>query len=178
MDCRTFDKQHLAFVDDTLPGIEIVRMQRHLIECESCARHDTLVRRSLLLAHNLAPIEPSADFSARLAVRLEREKRRMHAQHLGAHPLHESRGPNAWTFLTVAAVVLGAGYVASATLDWNAPPEEIALAPVIATQPELPVLAPMSEPALVASFSAGIPVWPVAYFVGQAPVSFAAEVAR
>ena len=92
--------------------------------------------------------------------------------------LSASRGPNAWTFLTVACVLVGAGYLASAALDWKAAPEDIALAPVIATQPELPVLAPMSEPALVASFSAGIPVWPVAYFVGQAPVSFAAEVAR
>ena len=34
MDCREFHEQHFAFVDDTLPGIELVGMQMHLTECE------------------------------------------------------------------------------------------------------------------------------------------------
>jgi len=40
MDCREFCEQHLAFVDDTLAGVELVRMQGHIAECESCAKHD------------------------------------------------------------------------------------------------------------------------------------------
>ena len=70
MDCREFCDQHLAFVDDTLAGIELVRMQRHIAECESCAKHDAKIRRALLLFRNLPSIEPSADFSRRLDVRL------------------------------------------------------------------------------------------------------------
>src|SRR5687768_9257969 len=70
MDCREFCDQHLAFVDDTLAGIELVRMQRHLAECESCARQDAKIRRALLLFRNIAPIEPSPDFTRRLESRL------------------------------------------------------------------------------------------------------------
>jgi hypothetical protein len=71
MDCREFSDQHLAFVDDTLPGIELVRMQRHIVECEGCAKQDAKVRRALLLFRNLPSIEPSADFASRLEARLK-----------------------------------------------------------------------------------------------------------
>src|SRR6476659_9931242 len=70
MDCREFCDQHVAFVDDTLAGIELVRMQRHIAECESCAKHDAKIRRALLLFRNLPSIEPSVGFSQRLEARL------------------------------------------------------------------------------------------------------------
>src|SRR3954470_19558788 len=71
MDCREFCEQHVAYVDDTLAGIELVRMQRHIAECESCAKHDAKIRRALLLFRNLSPIEPSPGFSTRLEARLK-----------------------------------------------------------------------------------------------------------
>src|SRR5947207_13717723 len=71
MDCHEFCDKHLAFVDDTLAGIELVRMQRHIAECESCAKQDAKIRRALLLFRNLPSIEPSADFSQRLEARLK-----------------------------------------------------------------------------------------------------------
>jgi anti-sigma factor RsiW len=74
MDCREFCEQHLAFVDDTLAGIELVRMQRHIAECESCAKHDAKIRRALLLFRNLPSIEPSADFTSRLEARIKASK--------------------------------------------------------------------------------------------------------
>src|SRR5688500_3094334 len=70
MDCRTFRKNHDAFVDDTLPAVEIVAGQRHLLECADCAHYDTTVRRALMVFRNLPTIQPSADFSARLSARL------------------------------------------------------------------------------------------------------------
>src|SRR4051812_48889219 len=70
MDCREFNQKHVAFVDDLLPGLDLVRMQRHLAECERCAHHDTLIRRALLVVRNMPEIRPSADFSARLQARL------------------------------------------------------------------------------------------------------------
>jgi len=73
MDCREFCDKHVAFVDDTLAGIELDRMQRHRGECESCARRDAKIRRALLLFRNLPSIEPSAGFSQRLEARLRRE---------------------------------------------------------------------------------------------------------
>ena len=71
MDCRDFQENHFAYVDDTLPGIELVGMQMHLLECEKCAKQDAAIRRSLMLFRNLPTIEPSADFSARLQQKLE-----------------------------------------------------------------------------------------------------------
>jgi hypothetical protein len=74
MDCRDFQENHFAFVDDTLPGVELVGMQMHLNECEKCAKHDANVRRSLMLFRNLPSIEPSADFSLRLQQKLAQAK--------------------------------------------------------------------------------------------------------
>src|SRR5215831_5065062 len=70
MDCRQFREKHVAFVDDVLPAIEMRAMQQHRAVCARCSRHDTSIRRSLLLVRNLPPIEPSADFAARLNERL------------------------------------------------------------------------------------------------------------
>ena len=74
MDCTDFRRHHLAYVDDTLPGDVLVAAERHRVECAACGAHDTLVRRSLLIAHNLPTIEPSADFSARLEARLRQAR--------------------------------------------------------------------------------------------------------
>src|SRR6476646_9309029 len=70
MDCREFSDKHVAFVDDTLAGIELVRMQCHIAECGCCAKQDAKIRRALLLFRNLPSIEPSADFSTRLEARI------------------------------------------------------------------------------------------------------------
>jgi hypothetical protein len=172
MDCRTFRKKHLAFVDDTLPGIDLVAMQRHLAECRECAKHDAHVRRALLLVRNITSIEPSKDFTARLNARLAIERAAM--MRPPAHP----RGPGVRTFMAVAAGLVAAGYLAAVSLDWMDPPGEIALAPVVATQPELstPLASPpFADPALVASVSAGVPLWPVMFFADQAPVHFVTE---
>ena len=74
MDCSAFRRHHVAYVDDTLPGDLVAASARHAAECPACARHDAAVRRSLLVARNLArdaaPLECSADFAARLEARL------------------------------------------------------------------------------------------------------------
>lgn len=70
MDCRTFRRLHLAFLDDTLPGADRTQMELHRDKCEECANHDARLRQTLLLARNIAPIEPSAGFQERLSQRL------------------------------------------------------------------------------------------------------------
>jgi anti-sigma factor RsiW len=178
MDCRTFHRKHLAYVDDTLPGIDVVAMRRHVRECERCARHDAKIRRALLLARNLPMIQPSADFQARLQARLQREKAM--AALTPAH-MPYAHGPGMRSFFAVAASVVAVGYLALALLARFDPPREIALAPVVATEPEptfienvAPPL-PLATPALVTSVSAGVPVWPVMFLADQAPVHFATE---
>jgi len=167
MDCRQFCDQHVAFVDDTLAGIELVRMQRHLAECECCAKHDAKIRRALLLFRNLPSIEPSADFSRRLEARLrECDNDRL----LAVTQRNLRLGAIAATL--ASAVMLG--YIGTTLYHHSDPPRDMVMAPVIATIPE-PELTPIttSAPAIVASVTAGLTIWPAALFAEQAPVRFA-----
>src|SRR5215208_1855831 len=142
MDCREFCDQHLAFVDDTLAGIELVRMQRHIAECESCANHDAKIRRALLLFRNLPSIEPSADFSRRLEARLKE----CNCDHLAATQRNLRRGAVAATL--ASAVMLG--YIGTTLYRHSDAPRDLIMPPVIASLPE-PELTPIttSTPAIV-----------------------------
>jgi len=166
MDCRAFRSKHVAFVDDFLPGEEVVAMRRHLLECERCAAHDAKIRRALLLFRNLPTVEPSSDFYARLSARIESERAAR------PRPTFAARGPGIGTFMSVAAGLVTIGYMAAASLNWTAPSGEVVLAPVVATEPARPQPS-MENQALVASVSAGLPVWPMVYFAEQAPMRFA-----
>jgi len=166
MDCREFCEQHLAFVDDTLPGIELVRMQRHIAECEGCAKQDAKVRRALLLFRNLPSIEPSADFTTRLEARLKT----CQEDQLVMTQRNLRRGAIAATI----ASVLMLGYIGTTLFNQPVAPRDMVLPPVVATAPE-PELTPIttSAPAIVTSVSAGLTIWPAALFAEQVPVRFA-----
>jgi len=166
MDCREFQDKHFIFVDDTLPGIELVRMQMHIGECETCARHDTMVRRSLMLFRSLQPIElePSADFSEKLQRRLREAK----AADAASAPV-SSR-----SFATAVAVtsVVMLGYIGISLRQVDTQPH-LTLPPVVATLPEGPTEAVTSPaPAMVASVPAGLPIWTAALFAEQAHAHF------
>lgn len=164
MDCRTFRKNHAAFVDDTLSGVDIIAGERHLLDCEDCARYDTTVRRALLVFRNLPIIQPSADFSRRLSARLVEAR---------AMPLNDWRycGPGLGSFAAAAICVVALGYVTIFAYELTSPTPQLALAPVVTTQSE-PVPSPMTGSAIAASMSMGIPVWPAMLMAEQASVHF------
>lgn len=164
MDCRIFRRNHAAFVDDTLPAVDIVAGQRHLLECEQCAEYDTTVRRALLVFRNLPTIQPSADFSERLNQRLRELKHNSRTE-------WHYRGPGLGTFAATALGVVALGYAAAYMLEMNNRIPEIALAPVVAQRPEA-VGSPMTSSVIAASMSMGIPVWPAMLMVEQASVQF------
>ncbi|MFL5489651.1 MAG: anti-sigma factor family protein [Nitrososphaeraceae archaeon] len=166
MDCREFCDQHLAFVDDTLAGIELVRMQRHIAECESCAKHDAKIRRALLVFRNLPPIEPSPNFSERLEARLKE----CHIDHLETTQRSLRLGAVAATL--ASAVMLG--YIGTTLYHHSDAPRDLVMPPVVASIPEselMPITT--STPAIVTSVSAGLTIWPAALFAEQVPVRFA-----
>ncbi len=166
MDCREFCDQHVAFVDDTLAGIELVRMQRHLLECEGCAKHDAKIRRALLLFRNLPSIELSAGFSQRLEARL----RNCEYDNLVATT---QRNLRRGAVAAAVASVLMLGYIGT-TLFQSDPPRDLVMAPVVATIPEPDLTSfTSSTPAIVTSVSAGLAIWPAALFAEQVPVRFA-----
>ena len=165
MDCREFQDNHFAFIDDTLCGIELVAMQRHIAECEKCADHDTQVRRSLLLFRNLPRIEPSAGFSERLNDRLRALKNEEKPT-----PFHHSIKFAATVALTSALML---GYIGYSLRDVDHP-QDIVFPPVVASLPDQEV-APITTPApaIVASAAAGLPIWTAALYAELQPVHFA-----
>jgi hypothetical protein len=166
MDCREFNEHHLAFVDDTLAGIELVRMQLHVAECTSCAKQDAKVRRALLLFRNLPSIEPSADFSERLEARLR-------ASQNDTLFLTTQRNLRRGAIAATVASAMMLGYIGT-TLYQSDMPRDLVMPPVVATLPA-PDFTPIttSAPAIVTSVSAGLTLWPAAVFAEQVPVSFA-----
>lgn len=166
MDCRDFQENHFAFVDDTLPGIELVGMQMHLLECEKCAKQDAAVRRSLMLFRNLPPIEPSTDFSARLNEKLQL------ALAADASAAQSGRSGKFAAAIALTSVVM-LGYIGMSLRQVDFP-QDIILPPVVASIPE-PATSPVTSPgtAMVASVPAGLPMWTAALFAEQAPVHFA-----
>lgn len=165
MDCREFRKKHFAFVDDTLPGIELIGMQLHLNDCENCARQDSAVRRSLMLFRNIPPIEPSADFSFRLYQRLAQAKA------ADATAAHSGRSLRLAAAVALTSVVM-LGYIGISLREVDSR-QDIVFPPVVANIPES-TAAPMASPgtAMVASVPAGLPMWTAALFTGQAPARF------
>ncbi|HMA04213.1 MAG: anti-sigma factor family protein [Gemmatimonas sp.] len=167
MDCLEFRNQYLAFVDQTLPPAEQSAAELHLASCSICARHDLAMRRGLMVLRNLPPVEPSPDFYDRLTTTLHRIE---HAEARAAR----YRGPGLGSFAAVAAGVVGIGFMAAVAFNWTAQARNLALAPVVASTPaDAPY--PATSSSFVASASAGLPVWPAAMLVDQAPVRFASE---
>src|SRR5688572_3266127 len=168
MDCRQFRENHCAFVDDTLPGIELVGMQVHLTECEPCAKHDAIVRRSLMLFRSLPTIQPSSHFAERLEQRLEEAKV---ADEVMARS-GRSRKLAATVAITSTAIL---GYIGFSLPQVDSP-KDITFPPVVALAPVSdPAVSAMASPApeMVAAASAGLPIWTAALLAEQSPVHFA-----
>jgi hypothetical protein len=168
MDCRAFREQHIGFVDDTLPAIEMNAMHQHLAKCARCSRHDTAIRRGLLIVRNLPMVELSPDFMERLNARL---------QSLDAAAMRERTTAAAYRasmsgFAVLAAGLALAAYVALEATRWFSSPSELRLPPVVASVPEAPP-SPLADPAFVAAVSTGMPMWPAVLMADQAPMHLA-----
>ena len=185
MDCRTFRKHHLAYLDDTLPGEQIAAAERHVFECAGCAAHDTAVRRSLLLARNLQQVELSSDFAERLAARLAEVRAGQYDVPTDGVPLDDWAPTRAEMLRAVlsdtlgsrrrmaaiAAGLLALSYAGGQAIVRGGASRDVVLPPIAATpaKPLPPVFTPLASPALVTSASTGIPVWPAALLADQAP---------
>lgn len=181
MDCKRFRKNHLGYLDDTLPGTDMAAAQRHLLACEGCAAHDALVRRSLMAARSLPTLEPSADFQAKLRARLAQCRAEEQAEVVHRHagratdvmlPLASPGIRAVNTVRTAMAVAAGAmlGVVAWQSVRESAVPE-LRMAPVIASTPAIPA-SPYVSAELLQAMATGNPVWSAAMVVDDLPVTF------
>lgn len=166
MDCKRFLNQHALLIDERCSALEENEMRGHMRVCAACARHDTAIRRSLMLVKSIPDIEPSPDFQARLEARLR----------AGAQPM-ELRRPRLGrtVYVAIAATVVFVTAIASGMLRGEGAPT-IRMHPVVATVPETePSLA---STALVASIATGMSVWPAIMAAHEARIHFvAAEMA-
>jgi putative zinc finger protein len=172
MDCKAFAKRHPAFIDDTLPGVEMAAVREHLSDCARCARRDAEVRRALLVLKNLPAIEVSEGFQDRLHARLSAEE--------SAPPARASadRGFVKWAAAAALLIaVVGVGTWPESAARKNEPSR---LPAVFASLPATEDgSAEASMPAYMASMSTGIPMWPALMLAEEGPLRFAAsEVAR
>ena len=181
MNCREFRRKHDAYVDDTLSGIDIEAMGRHLRLCAHCAALDTRTRRSLMLAHNLPSIQPSTAFAERLQMRLAHERARKAAQRrddtgtmMGLMTRHWSPLSTGTYVALAAGIAMAAGLTISVTFAGDRD-RTIRLAPVVASEPE-PEPSPFATPAMIASMPAGMPIWPAVYVAQRAPWHLASDV--
>lgn len=163
MDCKTFRKHHALFVDEQISGVMAAAMYSHARGCPACAAHDARIRRALLLARNLPRVDVSADFATRLRHRIETEKGRG----VTAAETHR-RWPR-----FAAMAVAGLGFLAVFAVRRSA--EEMRDPPRLAGVVALPpaTLDSTTAPAIVASMSAGMPVWPALWLAERAQFRYA-----
>ncbi len=168
MDCKQFLENHFAFVDDILPGIELVGMQVHLAECERCAKHDASVRRSLMVFRSLPLIHPSENFGAKLEGRL------MEVRLADLEAAQTGKSRRFAATLAITSLVM-LGYIGMSLRRVDSP-RDIVFPPVVATAPTSELVpATMTSPApeMVAALPSGLPIWTAALLADQSPVHFA-----
>lgn len=165
MDCRTFRRNHCAFIDDTLPGVDLVAMARHRAECSACGEYDARIRRSLLVVRNLPRIECSEDFSERLF-------RRLRDTEVDRTPVLTRSGPGLMTYGALAATLLLASAGGLAMLGAAGQPAQVRLQPVVASE-RATVTDALSNSAIMASASGGLPVWPALLLAEEIPMQVA-----
>jgi anti-sigma factor RsiW len=167
MDCKAFTTRHAAYIDDTLPGVEMSAMRDHLTECAKCSRRDGEVRRALMLLKNMPPVSVSEGFQDRLRARLAAES---------TAPLPVSRervsraGAIKWAVAAGFLIIVAGGITSLPSRNADAPAR---LPAVFAAVPEL-ISGDNSAPAYMASMSTGIPMWPALMLAEEGPLRFAA----
>lgn len=166
MDCREFRENHASYIDQRLSAYHEDEMRQHAEQCPRCARHDTRIRRSLILVRSLPTIEPSPDFQARLNARLR-----------ALPPTPVVARPPLRSFAAVAASVVFVAYVA-AELFARGTPAAIQMTPVVASLPAIEGAdSQVATPALVATVPSGMSVWPALMVASQSVHFVAAELA-
>jgi len=101
MTCKSWRKQMSAYLDGELGPAEAAALESHVETCGACANAVAELRSALQLLDDHPGLEPSSDFDARFARRLQQEQARQRAEQALA-PWWRWRWP---ALVTVAAAV-------------------------------------------------------------------------
>lgn len=152
---------HALFIDEMCSDLDGFEMRSHMRFCPDCDRHDTVVRRGIMLVRNLPSIRPSPEFNDRLSARLR-------AEAFGV-PTGSARVAR-YASLAAAAAVLAIG---AARVLGPRHADIYRMAPVVAFRP-LSTPSPFGTTGLVATVPTGMSIWPAIMMASQAPAHFAA----
>ena len=130
--------------------------------CPECDRHDTVVRRGIMLMRSLPSIRPSPAFNARLSARIRAET----AASIAVQATSVAR----YASLAAAAAVLALG---AARMLAPRHTDIYMMAPVVASRPQSEP-SPFATTALVATVPTGMSIWPAILMASQAPAHYAA----
>jgi hypothetical protein len=170
MDCKEFLERHAPFVDLMCSVQDEREMREHLQQCEGCTRHDTRIRRSLMLVRSLPTIQPSPEFRAKLDARLREERL------AGVAIVAPRRRRSVALVAAAAAGIAFAGYVANDLVQASRA-ADVVMPPVVATLPQNDSFVTVA-PAMVATVPTAMSVWPAIMLASQAQVQLvAAELA-
>lgn len=168
MDCRRFQQEHAQYVDDTLSGVEMSAMRNHVDSCAGCAQRDTQLRRALMVARNAPTLELSPQFRRRLAARLAAERI------ASAHMCTPSPwGPRLFAAVAALLFIVAGGSVIALVVHRDARAVQMTMAPVVVVPPMLPA-EPVAAPAMFATISSSLPVYPAVLLAQRATAQFAA----
>ena len=162
MDCRKFRDMHALFIDEMCSDLDSFEMRSHMRFCPDCDRHDTVVRRGIMLVRSLPSIRPSPQFNARLSARLSAETRGPVATGFSSTARYAS--------LAAAAAVLALG---AAKVFRPGQGDIYRMAPVVASR-TLSTPSPFGTTGLVATVPTGMSIWPAIMMASQAPARFVA----
>lgn len=177
MDCREFRKQHFAYLDDTLPGDDMSAALRHVMVCDSCAAHDSMVRRSLMLVRNMQVIEPSTDFRKRMQVRLaetraetQRERFAL-AENEGSPSARRVKPPIVFSAVAVGVLMMGTMVRSESTTnpEGTTAEQRTAIVPKPAPAADTTLQPIYLSPEMVQAMATGNPMWPAALLVDDTP---------
>ena len=153
---------HTLFIDELCSDLDEFEMRSHMRFCPECDRHDTVVRRGIMLVRSLPTIRPTPDFNARLSARLRAES--LIPQTKGSERIAR------YASLVAAGMVLALG---AAKVLGSRNTDIYRMAPVVASRP-LSRLSPFGTTGLVATVPTGMSIWPAIVMASQTPAHFVA----
>lgn len=129
-----------------------------------------MIRRALLVMRNVPTIQPSAEFSRRLHARIAA----LNAVGQGQSTGQPGGRPGLGTLAALSTGVVAASLLALVAIGPTlGASRDVILPPVVASLPDEHTPSPIPTPAMLASASTGIAVWPAVMAAEQAPFHFA-----
>lgn len=97
MNCKTAQQMLSSYIDSELTGSEMMRLRKHLNECDGCAREETELRSLKGILGGVPVVEPPSGFEDRLCSKV-----------FAAQRSETEKWTSSWPFLSGIALITAA----------------------------------------------------------------------